>query len=325
MTAWTAEEDARLALAYNTVDVGRLVEMFGRSKGALRNRASDLGISKSKAWAEADVAALKAVYANAKRKGDIDLKSLAVRFDRPVSAICAKAGKLGITDNSRKGEPKPRVSNRKYETNEQLSTARSETMRKRHRENAHPMLGKQHSPEVKEAVSIASKKFWATVSADQMSDINDKRIRSRVASQGSAAPNHKAGSWKAGWREIGGKRNYYRSRWEANYGRYLEWLKINGNIVDWRHEPETFWFDKIKRGVRSYLPDFRVWENDGTSALHEVKGWMDARSKTTLARMGRYHPNEKIILIREKDYNAIGRKVSGLIAGWEASGRSDRI
>lgn len=130
--------------------------------------------------------------------------------------------------------------------------------------------------------------------------------------------------WKAGWREFGGQRVYYRSRWEANYARYLQWLVERGEILRWKHEPETFWFDAIKRGVRSYLPDFRVWELDGTSRLHEVKGWMDARSKTTLRRMAKYHPGETIVLIRERDYNEIARKVGGLIEGWEASGRSAR-
>jgi len=132
-------------------------------------------------------------------------------------------------------------------------------------------------------------------------------------------------TWKAGWRDIGKKRKYYRSRWEANYARYLQWLLENGQIKDWDHEPETFWFEAIKRGVRSYLPDFRVVENDGTSALHEVKGWMDARSKTTIKRMAKYHPHEKLIVIREKEYNAIARKVSGIIPGWEESGRNGRF
>lgn len=129
---------------------------------------------------------------------------------------------------------------------------------------------------------------------------------------------------KAGWREIGGYRKYYRSRWEANYARYLQWLKERGEILDWKHEPETFWFEAIKRGVRSYLPDFRVWEKGGSSSLHEVKGWMDDRSKTTLKRMAKYHPNEKIIVVRERDYNAIAKTVGPMITGWEKSERKDR-
>ena len=128
---------------------------------------------------------------------------------------------------------------------------------------------------------------------------------------------HARGTWKAGWREIGERKKYYRSKWEANYARYLQWLKENGHIKDWKHECETFWFEEIRRGVRSYLPDFRVWENDGTSRLHEVKGWMDDRSKTALARMAKYYPQEKIVLVQEKNYNEIKRKVAAVIKGWE--------
>lgn len=128
------------------------------------------------------------------------------------------------------------------------------------------------------------------------------------------------GTWKAGWREIGGKRCFFRSRWEANYARYLEWLKGLGNITDWQHEPHTFWFDGIKRGCVSYKPDFRVTTGERYE-WHEVKGWMDARSKTTLARMCRYHPAEKIVVIRERDYLEIKNKVGRLCEGWEEAER----
>ena len=43
---------------------------------------------------------------------------------------------------------------------------------------------------------------------------------------------------------------------------------------------------------------------------------MDGRSKVTLKRMKKYHPNEKIILIDGKQYSAIEKKMSSLIAGW---------
>ena len=122
---------------------------------------------------------------------------------------------------------------------------------------------------------------------------------------------------KSGWREIGGKRNYYRSRWESNYCRYLEWLKSIGEIVDWQHEPKTFWFDGIRRGCVSYLPDFRVYEKSGAIVYHEVKGWMDPKSITKIKRMAKYHPDVKLIVIDSKAYKAIARQVSGMIKGWE--------
>ena len=182
------------------------------------------------------------------------------------------------------------------------------------------MAGKRHSPETKAALARSSAERWASMSKDERESFTTNALKAALEKNGklgAAIGSRAKASWKAGWREVGGRRVYFRSRWEANYGRYLEWLKSRGEIVDWQHEPETFWFEGIKRGVRSYLPDFRVTENNGTTPLHEVKGWMDARSHTTLKRMAKYHCGETIILIREKEYKSIARMVSALIEGWE--------
>jgi len=123
--------------------------------------------------------------------------------------------------------------------------------------------------------------------------------------------------WGAGWRKIGGIKKYYRSKWEANYAYYLEWLKKNGEIESWLHEPDTFWFDGIKRGCVSYLPDFKVTEKGGKVVYHEVKGFMDPKSKTKIKRMAKYHENVKLIIIDAKAYNAIKKTISPFIKEWE--------
>lgn len=122
---------------------------------------------------------------------------------------------------------------------------------------------------------------------------------------------------KQGWRTIGGIRKFYRSSWEANYARYLQWLKERGEIVEWEHEPETFWFLHIKRGVRSYLPDFRITERSGATIYHEVKGYMDRASKTKLARMARCYPEVRIIVIDQRQYRSITNVVARMVEGWE--------
>ena len=99
------------------------------------------------------------------------------------------------------------------------------------------------------------------------------------------------------WHEIDGKKIFFRSNWEYEYALFLQWLKEQKQIEDWEHEPQTFWFEKIKRGVRSYMPDFKVTENDGSHYWVEVKGYMDARSQTKLKRFERYYPAERLILI----------------------------
>ena len=121
---------------------------------------------------------------------------------------------------------------------------------------------------------------------------------------------------------ISGKRDdldgqYFRSSWESNFARYLNWLQENKEIDRWEYESERFEFKGIKRGSQSYLIDFKVYENNGTVKYYEIKGWMDQKSKTKLKRMAKYYPDIKIIIIEKKQYMEIGRKVSGMIKGWE--------
>ena len=125
-------------------------------------------------------------------------------------------------------------------------------------------------------------------------------------------------SYKAAWYVIGGKRNYYRSGWEANYAYYLEWLKNKKKITDWQHEPreDTFWFLAIKRGVRSYLPDFKVTNLDNSIEYHEVKGHMDAKSVTKIKRMAKYYPKVKLVVIDSKMYKSIEKTMKLIIKEW---------
>ncbi len=108
-----------------------------------------------------------------------------------------------------------------------------------------------------------------------------------------------------------------RSRWEANYARALEYSVLHGAIRSWEHEPDTFWFLKIKRGVRSYLPDFKITRNDGTIQYHEVKGQMDQKSLTKLKRMALYYPQVEVLVIGPEEYGRIERTLGRGIEGWE--------
>ena len=111
---------------------------------------------------------------------------------------------------------------------------------------------------------------------------------------------------------------FFRSAWEANFARYLNFLHGTGHIHRWEYEPDTFWFEAIKRGVRSYKPDFKVWDcEESEPYYYEVKGWMDAKSKTKLKRMAKYHPDVKVILFGKKDYASLKRNLSKVIKNWE--------
>jgi hypothetical protein len=109
---------------------------------------------------------------------------------------------------------------------------------------------------------------------------------------------------------------YFRSSWEANYARYLNWLKSLGEITAWDFEVDTFEFP-VKRGSKFYTPDFKVTERDGSVRYHEIKGWMDQKSATKLKRMKTHYPTVTVVLVDAKAYHAIAKKVGRMIPGWE--------
>lgn len=125
----------------------------------------------------------------------------------------------------------------------------------------------------------------------------------------------------------GGRRSdlnnqYFRSRYEANYARYLNFLiRNNGGIEKWEFEADTFWFKNIKRGVRSYTPDFKIYLHSGGIEYHEVKGWDYPKGKTARKRMGKYYPHVNLILIDQEFFKALRRQgIDKLIDGWEYDG-----
>jgi len=125
-------------------------------------------------------------------------------------------------------------------------------------------------------------------------------------------------------RGLGGKRAdlgdvYFRSRWEANWARYLNWMITQKLILRWEFEPETFEFCDIKKGTRFYTPDFKVFLNDGSFLFHEVKGWMTPESATKIKRFKSRFPQHKLELVDGTRYRTIARQLGSIINGWESN------
>jgi len=123
----------------------------------------------------------------------------------------------------------------------------------------------------------------------------------------------KFGNVKRGYYNIGGTEYFFRSKWEANYAIYLNWLKTNKEILDWGYEKDVFMFDKIKTGTRSYRPDFKITNKNNSTEYHEVKGWVTPKSKTQIKRMRIYHPEVKLLLIDSRCYRDIADKVGKML------------
>lgn len=116
---------------------------------------------------------------------------------------------------------------------------------------------------------------------------------------------------------IGDKEIYFRSKWEANYALYLEWLKVLGEIKDWKYEPYPRYdfviFEKGKPKVLGlgYLPDFKVTRNDNSFYLVELKGKKQGMQK--LKRMAKYYPDIAIELVTAKEYEVLKKKVGKML------------
>jgi len=295
-------------MAYiRTGNIWKVAEELGMCGQSVHERLQRMGMMLSnRPITPAEEARIREVYEAGLLCGDGALEALAEELGRTKQLVCRTARKMGLTNIRRRITP---------ELCEQIS----KRAKRRIAENGHPrgMLGKTHSPETKQVISEAATRYWEGLTAEEKHDFTTRQMETRIRKYGSLVTNRPHGSWKAGRRKVGDTNNYYRSRWEANYARYLEYLRGLGEIESWEHEPETFWFDKIKRGCRTYLPDFKVTEK-GVTYYVEVKGWMDARSKTKLKRMAKYHPKVDLRLVDTKAYKALARQVPNIVPGWES-------
>ncbi len=117
---------------------------------------------------------------------------------------------------------------------------------------------------------------------------------------------------------IGGQVCHFRSKGEHNLALYFEFLKEQGEILDWVHEAGEnqmmscqMYFDlPLKaKGTRSWLIDFAVEMPDGEIVFWEYKGWLDGGDVTKFRRFAKYYPDDKVILVMsgkaKKDANRL--------------------
>jgi len=302
-TVQKATDDQITESYAKTNSVWKTAQELGMCGQSVHERLVKLGKSNPKALTpQPHLELIKETYQKGFSRGDGSIKSLVLATGLNRQQISRYAKKAGLSNATR-----PMAKTLK----ESISALRVGMWST----NQHPrgMLGKSHTQTTKDEMSIA--RTGHVMNPESVMQAQ----KTRVERYGSGYHRRICVTWKQGWREIGGQKIYARSRWEANYARYLQFLLEHKEIKAWRHEPTTFWFEGIKRGVRSYLPDFEVTTNDGQIEFHEVKGWMDDRSKTKLKRMKKYHPNVKVKVYDTKWFKANGRKLAGIISGWESS------
>lgn len=315
--AITEKELAIIQQHYKTHTHKQIADMLGKSHHAVRNACSERGLTKrNDSWSEEELSKLIAWYLRpeAKGKDTLRLECLAADLGRLKSNVSRKAKALGLTNKSRP-----------VCTPDALQ-AMSERTSKAIKQHGHPRgaLGLKHSVSTRKRIGKKSAKHWDDLKSRPV--LLELRRQKQVATcierygTGCAAQAFGKGQnvysrCRRGIREDLGF--FVRSRWEANYARYLKWLESRGEIAAWEYEPLTFRFDGVKRGPYTYKPDFKVVEKDGAVAFHEVKGWMDSASKGKLKRFGKFFPQHKLVVVEQKAYRSIERLASSVVPHWE--------
>jgi len=111
---------------------------------------------------------------------------------------------------------------------------------------------------------------------------------------------------------------YFRSSWEANWARYLNFRMRKGEVLGWEFEADTFDFPVLLNdGAAFYTPDFKVRMPDGAVEYHEVKGQMSPEGKLKLSRMREFYPQITVRLVDREVYRRVGRRFAGRLPHWE--------
>jgi hypothetical protein len=103
---------------------------------------------------------------------------------------------------------------------------------------------------------------------------------------------------------------YFRSRWEANFARYLNVLRRR-----WIYEPGEFALQLDDGATVTYRPDFLVDD----AYFVELKGFrQDAALPVLLAASTQLQ--KPLCIIRKAQYQALEKRIGHTICGWEFPG-----
>lgn len=99
---------------------------------------------------------------------------------------------------------------------------------------------------------------------------------------------------------VGGKTYHFRSKFEWCWAQYLQLLKKDGHIHDWKYEPTTFYFPNEKTAPVQYTPDFKIYACTDEDYWQECKGHHDGPTNSKLRRMAKHYPEEifELVLMR---------------------------
>lgn len=308
----TIISDEEIANSYRALgNIWKVGEALGLHGQTVCNRLKKIGINRTGVnfISDEDINFIRSYYLNTPKE-IFNLDDLAQQLGRTKQFICRRAKYLGLTNPSRERSDADRA-------------VCSQKAKSRYDTHPHPRgyLGHTHSNDTRKKIGEKSRRAWITSKTFGIGHMSEKARQNRSDAMSLAASKRTASNHHT--MAKGGKRQdigdiWFRSSWEANYARYLNVMIELGVVEKWEFEPETFWFEKIKRGVRSYLPDFKVYYKNVDHAVYiEIKGWVQDKDKTKWKRMKKYHPHISLEIVGQKEYEAIKRKWASSIPNWE--------
>ncbi len=287
--------DEQILESYNRLKSCWLVaEELGMHGGTVWERLKRLGIKDKDKWTVEQLVLLNKAY-SVGRDEPVNLKGLVGIIGKSKSSISRKARELGLTSRSRI---------RTAQEREIMGEMRKEWLK----HHPHPRGAYKGG----KAIRICPRCgifFEVFPSSPQI-------YCGRICATNHIQSNSHQGYSKTGTRDdLSGQ--YFRSSWEANYARYLNYLiRTTDEVISWQFEPEIFEFKNIKSGPRFYTPDFKVYFEDGHFEYHEVKGWDYPNGQQARKQFAKYYPKLKLVL-RDKAFFLSIKEQNLLIENWE--------
>lgn len=314
---WTEKDKEDLVKLYPYKTNKELCVLLEKSEGQVRGMKERLGLnSKINLFTDKEKLEIEEFYKT--NCLEMDLETFAKKLGRPKTSISRYAKSLNLTKSNRplskQAIEKREKSLSEYrKTDEYINNLKKQQifLLTYYAQNKHPkgMLGKHHSKEVCEKLSASHIELFANMSKEEKHRRAMKAVKTKRENGVIATTNNAYSRCKGGIRQD--LNQYFRSSWEANIARILNYLNI-----EWKYEYKRFNFSEEKEGVLSYQPDFYLPKYN---KWIEVKGWMDEKSKLRLKLFKKYYPTESLnlILINEEIYLLLNKQYSKIVENWE--------
>lgn len=310
--------DEQVIESYNRFkNVHLVAKELNVTADSVHQRLILLGISRNvNHFSDEEINKIKSCYES--YRDNNELQKLANELGRSVTVICSYAKKLGLTDKS---HPKTKIGIWKYMDLEAIREVFEKLKQSGLSIADFCKINNYGNRSISRYFKEKLGEEWDNHCklSEERTKIMTERMQNTKRKNGTL---HIPAKYKTYSRAKIGRRidldnKFFRSAWEANYARYLNLLIDKKEIVSWEFESERFYFKTLP--TLSYCPDFKVRKCDGLYEYHEIKGWMDKRSKTLLEGMAIEYPLVKLLVIGKDEYFKIEKDYSNVLTEWESA------